>query len=800
MKVSLEWLKEFVEIDVPIHELCEILTNVGLEVSDVEETYSDVKNIVICRIEKVEPASDDAKLFICDVFTGKEKLVCLSRAPGLNNGMIAPFALPGALLHDGTKIDTLTLGSRTSYGMLLSEKELGLAHESLNIMNLSDSGSKIGENVVDVLGLKDYIIDIELTANRPDCLSMFGVARDIAVHYHKPLKWKEPDLEPYLIDEKPNIRLSVIEPVLCPYYCGREIINVKIAPSPLWMKKRLTAIGLRPINNIVDITNYVLFETGQPLHAFDSTLLSNSEIIVRLAKDKEKLVLLDDQILELTTKDLVIADGEKPVALAGVMGGKDSQIFETTSKIFLECAVFQPNNIRRTAKRYTLSTDSSYRFERGVDPNNKLQPSKRAAQLMAQLAGGKIIKKKTAIDYLPKEPKKIFVHIDSFERILGSKVDENQILKILTDLEFKVQKIDDNLITMPPSFRPDMDRDVDIIEEVARHVGYEQFTPQLPLMPIKSGKLNRDKLIEEKLKNVLNSCGLFEIKTLSLINEELLQKTLLFDHEHYKNFVKLRNPLTSDQTILRTTLLVNILKCVNHNISHHKRDLAFFEIAPVYILEAEGKYKEPLCISGVILDRSEKKSWRHDKQPLDFYYLKGLIETIFDEFNIKEYSFKNLNLPILRKDESSVVSIFDKAIGNFGRIHPKVAENFDVPDNCYLFELDFEILAKQTEFDVELEELPRYPAITMDVALVVDEGISSDQMKKIIHDNGSEIVDEVILFDLYRGKPLEKGKKSVAFSITYRSKDKTLKHEDVEPIHKKILDSLDEKTDAHLRE
>jgi len=799
MKVSLNWLRDFVDIEVPIHELCDVLTNLGLEVSDVEVINENVKGIVASKIDEVEVAPDDEDMFICSMITGKERLTCLSRSPGLQKGLIVPLALPGAILQDGTRIEVTNFGTRESQGMMISEKELGLEAESPTVLFLSDSEIKLGDNIINALKLKDHVMDIELTANRSDCLSIFGVAREIAAYYRLPLKYKDPDIEPYMIDKKPNIELSIVEKKFCPYYLGREIRDITILPSPIWMKRRLTALGLRPINNIVDITNYILLETGQPLHAFDSNLLKGGKVIVRAAEDKEHIILLDEQDIELTNHDHVIADAEVPIALAGVMGGEGSQINERTTDLFLECANFSPNLIRRTAKRFTISSDSSYRFERGIDPDNKLKPSERASELIGKLAGGKILKEASLADNLTQESKKIFLSVPYVSRLLGAPVEKKSIVENLENLHFNVVEDETGLIVSPPSFRIDVERDVDLIEEIARTIGYDKFEPELPVKSLTAGRISQRKIFENKIKDLLISCGLYETITITLINEVILEKSGLSKLEPYEKFISIKNPLNKEQSILRTTLLYNLLNCVKHNTNHHKKDVALFELSPVYFKNNKRSYIESMRLSGAILQGSERKNWKREELPLDFFYLKGIFERIFLELNIKNFNYKKDAIPFFRPGESAIIVLNEKTLGYFGRINPNVANSFEVTDNIYFFELDFDLLFDNSNFSSDIEELPRYPAITLDIALLVSENVQSDKLYRIILEGGKGIIEDVVLFDNYKGKPLPPGKKSVAFSIVYRSREKTLKFEEVEEIHNNILKKLEVQTGAYFR-
>jgi len=798
MKVSLNWLKDFVDIDVPINKLCEDLTQLGLEVGDLIEFNGSVKGIIISEIDSVEASPEDDNLFICDMLTGEGKLTCLSRAPGLKKGQIVPYALPGAILPNGMKVVSAEISGRTSQGMMLSEKELGLEAESETIMFLDNEDLKLGENFIDKFNLIDYVIDIELTANRPDCLSIIGVAREIAAYYKLPLKIKEPDLSPYLIDDAPEISLDVIEKELCPGYIGREIRNIKVAPSPLWIKRRLAALGLRPINNIVDVTNYIMLETGQPLHAFDSDLLNGKKVIVRLAKDKEKLKLLDGQELELSSEDLVIADNDASIALAGVMGGHGSQIELTSNHLFLECANFYPNIVRRTSKRYVISTDSSYRFERGTDPLFSLKASERASELIAKLSGGGILKKQVESINLPKTDKKIFVSKSDITRLLGTEIEDADIEESLRRLNFDVNPKDNGFEVKPPSNRMDVEIDVDLIEEVARYVGYDRFEPQLPANKLTSGRVSRRRAFERRIKEILSSCGLFETITISLINENLLSSALLNYVEPHNRYVKLLNPLNSEQTILRTTLLINNLLCVNHNVNRHKNEIAFYEISPVYFKTGE-KYIEPVKLSGVLLAGSEKQNWLKDTTKFDFFYLKGILEKLLNEFGIINYTFDNDVIPLFKIGESARVLLNDKVLGYLGKISPKASKNLNVPDECFIFELDFDLFYMETDFELNLEELPKYPSINLDIALVVDENIKSGVLEEIIKEKGSHLVEDIILFDMYKGKPLPEGKKSLAYSITYRSNEKTLTFDEVNELHQEILKKLEEKTGAVFR-
>jgi phenylalanyl-tRNA synthetase beta chain len=654
----------------------------------------------------------------------------------------------------------------------------------------------------------DHVIEIDLTPNRSDCHSVIGIAREVSALTGG--RFKYPDVSIKESDGIVNdfISVAVEDPKLCPRYTARIIRDVKIGTSPAWLENKLKAVGLRPINNIVDITNYILWETGQPLHAFDYTCIKGKNIIVRKAYKDETFISLDEKEYRLSEDSLVIADTERALALAGIIGGKDSAVKPSTRYILLESAYFNPVSIRRTSRRLGIFTDSSYRFERGVDPDAVVTSLDIAANLIGELSGGKVIKDR--IDSYPEKilSPQIDLRISYTNKILGTSLNRDYISNLLSRLMFSTKIMEEDKINVyVPSFRRDVKREVDLIEEVARVHGYENISKTIPSTKISLASPTEGQISERKIRNILTSMGLMEIISYSFMDERLLGIMNIPDKDSLRIAVKLRNPLSQNSSLMRTTLLTGIIQAVIFNIHRGVYDVGIFEIGKVFISspslkkggKGEGLPVEKTKIGGAITSRIEKKI--RGKGERDFYSLKGIVESLLDRLNVFHREFSPADLPFIHPQKGAYIKINNESepIGFLGELHTEVSERFDLKDRLYVFELDLNTMLTKITPEIKYKPLPRYPAIYRDIAVILDSQIRSVDIEKVIRETDQSILKEIILFDYYEGKQIPAGKKSLAYSLVYRSDERTLTDEDVNPIHEKIITALKENLGAVLR-
>jgi len=643
----------------------------------------------------------------------------------------------------------------------------------------------------------DHVIEIDLTPNRSDCHSVIGIAREVSALTGG--RFKYPDISVKESDGDINslISVAVEAPQLCPRYTARIIRGVKVKPAPSWLEKKIIAVGLRPINNIVDVTNYVLYEMGQPLHAFDYVHIKGKKIIVRNAYKKESLTTLDEKKHNLSEDSLVIADSERAVALAGVMGGGDSGVTQATRDILLESAYFNPISIRRTSRRHGIFTDSSYRFERGVDNEGVVAALDRAANLIADLSEGKVAKGR--IDCYPKKISypQIDLRISRTNRILGISLSMEQILNILNRLMFTTKVIDDDKIKVNvPSFRKDIEREIDLIEEVARLHGYEKILKTIPSSKVSVSASTRNQVFEKEIRNILISLGLTEVINYSFIDEKYFNLMNIPQDDPLRKTIKLRNPLSQNWSVMRTTLLPGIINTAVFNINRGIYDVGIFEVGKIFIPN-ERLPVEKMMIGCAVTEKVEKKIW--SKGERDFYYLKGLVESLLGRLNIHDMEFFPVNLSYIHPQKGACVKINKEDIGYLGELSPAAAEGFDLKEKLYVFELSFDKIITKAVTEKKYTHLPKYPSIYRDIAIVLDNNIKSDDVYRIIRDTDNSILKEIILFDYYEGKQIPDGKKSLAYSLVYRTDERTLTEEDINPIHEKVIANLRDKLGAVLR-
>lgn len=655
-------------------------------------------------------------------------------------------------------------------------------------------------------GSKDWVLELEITPNRPDCMSMIGIAREVAALTGGKLKVPEIKYIESARKAESEAKISIKDLELCPRYIGMVIEDVKIDRSPQWMKNRLKAAGIRPINNVVDVTNYVLIETGQPLHAFDWSKLKNGTIIVRRAKNKEKIMTLDGVKRELNDSTLVIADEEKPVALAGVMGSDNSEVDDSTTKILLESAYFNPQNIMVTSRSLGLISESSIRFERGIDPANTEFAAKRAAQLFQQLCGGKILKGKIDVYPKPMKPWKIKLRTDRVNDILGTKLSQQKINSRLSALRINVEKTKDGEFnTTIPTFRQDLEREIDLIEEVARLEGYGSIPSALPKNDGGNGGLTTSQKLQHEVEATLTGFGLWEGITYSLINEQLFDKLNLPKNDFRRNAVRLKNPISDEMAVLRTTLLPGLISSAAHNVSRNIYNVQIYEKGRISH-QGQSLHKdcplartvldeqpEEILSLGILLTGSwdEKEWWNKTEEKVNLYDLKGLAEQLLRVLNILNYKFSASKDVIFQSGNGIDLFVNNTKIGSFGQLNPAIQENFDLPNEVFFGEFNLPLLISFADEKSKFKEIPKYPSIDRDVALLVDESVVSEDIADQISKTGGNLLKNVRLFDKYTGKGIPEEKKSLAYSLNFYSEDRTLKDEEVDETMSRIISTLE---------
>src|SRR3989338_831441 len=682
---------------------------------------------------------------------------------------------------------------KITYNWLKEFVEFDLSPQELcKMLTMAGLETKVIESIDD-----DHVIEADLTPNRSDCHSVIWIAREVSALTGG--RFKYPDISVKESDGDINslISVAVEAPQLCPRYTARIKRGVKVKPAPSWLEKKIIAVGLRPINNIVDVTNYVLYEMGQPLHAFDYVHIKGKKIIVRNAYKKESLTTLDEKKHNLSEDSLVIADSERAVALAGVMGGGDSGVTQATRDILLESAYFNPISIRRTSRRHGIFTDSSYRFERGVDNEGVVAALDRAANLIADLSEGKVAKGR--IDCYPKKISypQIDLRISRTNRILGISLSMEQILNILNRLMFTTKVIDDDKIKVNvPSFRKDIEREIDLIEEVARLHGYEKILKTIPSSKVSVSASTRNQVFEKEIRNILTSLGLTEVINYSFIDEKYFNLMNIPQDDPLRKTIKLRNPLSQNWSVMRTTLLPGIINTAVFNINRGIYDVGIFEVGKIFIPN-ERLPVEKMMIGCAVTEKVEKKIW--SKGERDFYYLKGLVESLLGRLNIHDMEFFPVNLSYIHPQKGACVKINKEDIGYLGELSPAAAEGFDLKEKLYVFELSFDKIITKAVTEKKYTHLPKYPSIYRDIAIVLDSHIKSKDVYQVIRETDNLILKEIILFDYYEGKQIPDGKKSLAYSLVYRTDERTLTEEDINPIHEKVIANLRDKLGAVLR-
>jgi len=801
MKVSLRWLGKYVDIKLAPKELAERLTMAGIEVKDIRPASDLWNNIVIGQVVAINPHPNADRLSLPTVNLGNQQITVVCGATNISVGQKVPFAYTGARLIDGhtgkvTLLKPAKIRGVFSEGMVCSEKELGISDEHEGIMILPPE-APISIPLKDYLG--DTVFDLDITPNRPDCLSLIGIAREVAALTNQPLHLPEINYEEAESQINALVSVDIAEPNLCPRYCASLIIGVKVGPSPNWLQQHLKSYGMRPINNIVDITNFVMLEYGQPLHAFDYHKLQGKQLIIRRAQDNETLNTLDGVERRLIPDILAIADKESAIAIAGIMGGLDTEVTDTTTAILLESANFDRSIIRRGARYLNLQSEASIRFDKGLNPELPPAALKRANQLLLELAGGKAAK--GIIDAYPAqtEPEAILLSTKEVERLTGLKITAAEILAVLKSLGFECQEIDQlpkQISVLSPYWRSDIKCAADLVEEVIRIIGYDKIPITLLSAPLPAQKPMPELSFKQTLRNTLTGWGFQEVLTYSLTSLEKLHK-LTSRLEPSDTPLKIANPMTKEQEYLRTTLRAGLLSTLANNQKHEQSGIRLFEIGKIFLPQGKELPRENDVLCAVFSGTRQELSWHAAGEPLDFFDAKGIVENLMNLLGLTAI-FKVSDDAGLFPDRRAAIAISGDEVGVVGDLHPKVAQAFELSNNVCLIEMDIEKLMTNASKAKKYQSIPRFPSITRDIALVIDEQVSYQQVQDIIQ--GSPLVNKATLFDIYNGEQIPEGNKSFAIRIVYQSPDRTLTDEEVNKPHQKLLDRLHRELGASLRE
>ncbi len=793
MKISGRWLRDYVDVTIPLDELAERLTITGTEIGSVTHLTSEINGVVVGRVLSKEQHPHADRLSVCQVDVNTETLTIICGAPNVATGQRVPTALVGSVLPGGFKIEARTIRGVSSQGMICSEKELNISQEASGIMVLSDD-APVGKPIQDVLPLEDIILEADLTPNRPDCMSMVGIAREVAAICQTRLRRPAISLTEGSEAVSRWVSVDVQDSEACPRYTARVIRGVKIGPSPLWLSRRLMAADIRSINNVVDVTNYVMMERGQPLHAFDYDLLAGAEIQVRRAQRGESFVTLDEKEHQLSPEILLICDAEKPVALAGIMGGLHSEVTPSTVNVLLESAYFQPATIRRGSKELNISTESSQRFERGVDPNGVVAAIDRAAGLISQLAGGEVAK--GVVDHYPTpiEPKTVHVRVKRTNQLLGTDLSKEQMAAFLEKLDMETGRQDPVKVRVP-TFRPDITREIDLIEEIARLYGYDKIKARVH----GGGTLRVAQIWEEeavgKIKAALCALGFHEVVTNSLNDPKLLSAAGFSGP-----FRKIMNPLSEDLSVLRPSLVPSLLQVVQRNLRRAVRDIRIFELGKVFGQPSgEDVSAERWSLCGLITGRRLPPGWDYQDQEVDFFDLKGLLESLLDKISIDNFKFLAYDGDVFQPRAAATLMLGENPCGSLGRLSSEVTSAFDLGIEIYLFQVDVSSLVNAMTNQRRYSGLPRYPAAERDMAIVVPETMPAGRVEEVIREAGGELVVKIGLFDVYRGEQISSGEKGLAYSLRYQSAQKTLTDDEVDGIQQRIVAALREKLGVRLR-
>lgn len=822
MQVGLKWLRDYVDIEIEPEELARKLTMAGLEVESIERWEPPFSNVVVAQIENIKAHPQADNLSICDVTDGINSYSIVCGAPNIKIGDFVPLAKTGALLP-GVLIKEAKIRGELSSGMLCSEAELGISSDVSGVMILFrqvveqgpvgnvfplsaevDKLLSLGDDLGKALDLQDTIFNISITPNRPDCLSVIGLAREIAALTDKKLKLPEVNVQETDEAVEHLTSVAIADPELCSRYAARIIKKLIIKSSPLWMRLRLERAGMRAINNIVDATNFVMLEMGQPLHAFDYLKLAEGRIVVRRSAAGEVFTTLDGKDRELKPDMILICDGEKPVALGGIMGGSNSEVSENTKTILLESAYFDPASIRTSAKWLGMSSDASFRFERGIDPEGVIRAQNRAAQLIAKLGAGVICRGK--IDCHPRPittVEDIVLRGRRVRALAGTEIKNEDILHALSSLEMRIKKDESNedaYLVTPPTFRIDIDREIDLIEEIIRIRGYDTIPTTLPVISLMPLHKETRVILEEKIKGILTGNGYSEIISYSFISPQWNQRLGFEEGDERTRLVVIKNPLAEDQSVMRTTLLCGLLEAMKRNVHLSSFDLKLFEVGRVFFSRGTGNLPCERNHLACLVTGMQDDALCHSKRPVDYYDLKGCAESIFAELRIGSHRFiAGTREPFLHPGKSSTIMVGERQVGYLGELRTNTLEFINFKGKAYVMEINLDVLNDDFPPSLRYREISHFPAITRDAALLVSKTINAENILSIVREIDEVLLEKVHIFDIYEGQGIPESLRSLGLRFTYRSPEKTLTDDEIASVHIRIVERVILLTGASLR-
>ncbi|HDF0235916.1 TPA: phenylalanine--tRNA ligase subunit beta [Staphylococcus aureus] len=792
MLISNEWLKEYVTIDDSVSNLAERITRTGIEVDDLIDYTKDIKNLVVGFVKSKEKHPDADKLNVCQVDIGEDEpvqIVC--GAPNVDAGQYVIVAKVGGRLPGGIKIKRAKLRGERSEGMICSLQEIGISSNYIpksfesGIFVFSESQVP-GTDALQALYLDDQVMEFDLTPNRADALSMIGTAYEVAALYNTKMTKPETTSNELELSANDELTVTIENEDKVPYYSARVVHDVTIEPSPIWMQVRLIKAGIRPINNVVDISNYVLLECGQPLHMFDQDAIGSQQIVVRQANEGEKMTTLDDTERELLTSDIVITNGQTPIALAGVMGGDFSEVKEHTSNIVIEGAIFDPVSIRHTSRRLNLRSESSSRFEKGIATEFVDEAVDRACYLLQTYANGKVLKDRVSSGELGAFITPIDITADKINRTIGFDLSQNDIVTIFNQLGFDTEINDDVITVQVPSRRKDITIKEDLIEEVARIYGYDDIPSTLPVFEkVTSGQLTDRQYKTRMVKEVLEGAGLDQAITYSLVSKEDATAFAM----QQRQTIDLLMPMSEAHASLRQSLLPHLIEAASYNVARKNKDVKLFEIGNVFFANGEGELPDQVeYLSGILTGDYVVNQWQGKKETVDFYLAKGVVDRVSEKLNL-EFSYRRADIDGLHPGRTAEILLENKVIGFIGELHPTLAADNDLK-RTYVFELNFDALMAVSVGYINYQPIPRFPGMSRDIALEVDQNIPAADLLSTIHAHGGNILKDTLVFDVYQGEHLEKGKKSIAIRLNYLDTEETLTDERVSKVQAEIEAAL----------
>ena len=798
MDTSLSWIKAYVpDLDVTAQEYTDAMTLSGTKVEGFEKMDADLDRIVVGQIDKIEKHPDADKLIICQVNIGTETIQIVTGAPNVKEGDKVPVVLdggrvagghePGQRVAGGIKIKKGKLRGVPSNGMMCSIEELGSNRDMYPEapeygIYIFQKDVEVGSSAISALGLDDVVFEYEITSNRVDCYSVIGIAREAAATFRK--EFHPPVVTPTGNDEDVNdyVKVTVKDQELCPRYTARVVKNIKIGPSPEWMQRRLASVGIRPINNLVDITNYVMEEYGQPMHAYDLDTIAGREIVVRRAEDGEKFVTLDGQEREMDSSVLMICDGEKSIGVAGIMGGENSMITDNVKTMLFEAACFNGTNIRKSAKKIGLRTDASGKFEKGLDPENAQAAIDRACQLVEEMGAGEVVGGMVDVYAEKREPSRVTFDAEKINALLGTDLTKEQMLGYLKLVELEYDETTNEIVA--PTFRQDIHRLADVAEEVARFFGYDNIPTTLPSGEATTGKLSYKLRIEEVARNIAEFCGFSQGMSYSFESPKVFDKLLLPEDSKLRQAIEIRNPLGEDYSVMRTTSLNGMLTSLATNYTRRNKNVKLYELGNVYLPKA-------LPLTELPDERMQFTLGMYGEG--DFFSMKGVVEEFFDKIGLhkKETYDPNAGKTFLHPGRQANIIYDGTVVGYLGEVHPDVADIYGIGERAYIAVIDMPEIVARATFDRKYEGIAKFPAVNRDLSMVVPKNIMVGQIEEVIEKNGGAHLESYSLFDLYEGAQIKPGFKSVAYSITFRAKDRTLEESDISKAMDKILAGLE---------